>query len=38
MLEHLRAHWTKVMSPPAKLLLRLHVTPDMITWTGTIGS
>ena len=37
MLEHLRAHWTKVMSPPAKLLLRLHVTPDMVTWTGTIG-
>lgn len=37
MLEHLRAHWTKVMSPPANLLLRLHITPDMVTWTGTIG-
>ena len=37
MLEHLRAHWTKVMSPPAHLLLRLHVTPDMVTWAGTIG-
>lgn len=37
MLEHLRSRWTKVMSPIARALLKAHVTPDMVTWAGTIG-
>ena len=37
MLEHLRSRWTKVMSPIARALLSAHVTPDMVTWAGTIG-
>lgn len=37
MLEHLRSRWTKVMAPIARALLSAHVTPDMVTWAGTIG-
>lgn len=37
MLEHLRSRWTKVLSPLAALLLKAKVTPDMVTWIGTIG-
>ncbi|SER61816.1 CDP-diacylglycerol--glycerol-3-phosphate 3-phosphatidyltransferase [Propionibacterium cyclohexanicum] len=37
MLEHLRSRWTKVLSPLAALLLKAKITPDMVTWVGTIG-
>ncbi|MGV8850686.1 MAG: phosphatidylinositol phosphate synthase [Propionibacteriaceae bacterium] len=36
MLERFRHIWAAVMTPPAKLLWRLHVPPDVITWLGTI--
>ncbi|SDE33390.1 phosphatidylinositol phosphate synthase [Auraticoccus monumenti] len=35
MLQHLRSGWAAAMAPPASLLLRLGVTPDVVTWTGT---
>ena len=38
MLEHFRAAWAKVMNPIADALLRAHVTPDMVTWVGTVGA
>ncbi|MDN6657653.1 MAG: CDP-alcohol phosphatidyltransferase family protein [Acidipropionibacterium jensenii] len=38
MLEHFRASWQKVMHPIGALLIRLGVTPDMVTWAGTIGA
>ncbi|WP_027586709.1 phosphatidylinositol phosphate synthase [Acidipropionibacterium thoenii] len=38
MLEHFRAGWQKVMHPLAAALIRMHVTPDMVTWIGTVGS
>ncbi|GAE74492.1 CDP-diacylglycerol-glycerol-3-phosphate 3-phosphatidyltransferase [Cutibacterium acnes JCM 18918] len=38
MLEHFRAGWAKVMNPIADALLRAHVTPDVVTWIGTIGA
>lgn len=38
MLEHFRSGWAKVMNPLADALLRAHVTPDMVTWVGTIGA
>ncbi|MFT8395164.1 phosphatidylinositol phosphate synthase [Propionibacterium sp.] len=37
MLEHLRSRWTKVLSPAAARLLKANITPDMVTWIGTIG-
>lgn len=37
MLERFRAYWNKVMSPVADGLIKLGVTPDMVTWVGTIG-
>ncbi|MGO1317048.1 MAG: phosphatidylinositol phosphate synthase [Cellulomonadaceae bacterium] len=36
MLEHLRAALTKVLTPLARVLLRLGVTPDAVTVTGTV--
>lgn len=36
MLERFRHIWAAAMTPPAKLLWRLHVPPDVITWLGTI--
>jgi CDP-diacylglycerol--glycerol-3-phosphate 3-phosphatidyltransferase len=36
MLDRFRHIWAAVMTPPAKLLWRLHVPPDVITWLGTI--
>lgn len=36
MLDRFRSLWAAVMTPPAKLLWRLHVPPDAITWLGTI--
>lgn len=37
MLERFRAFWTKVLSPIAHLLLRLGVSPDAVTFVGTLG-
>ncbi|MFG1625416.1 phosphatidylinositol phosphate synthase [Kribbella sp. NPDC049227] len=37
MLNRFRQFWTKVITPIAKLLLRLGVTADMVTLVGTIG-
>ena len=38
MLDRFRTGWRKIMTPPAKLLLRLGLSPDVITWLGTIGT
>lgn len=38
MLERLRSGWTKLIRPLALGLLRLGITPDMVTWTGTIAT
>jgi len=35
-LDQFRHLWAAVMTPPAKLLWRLHVPPDAVTWAGTI--
>ncbi len=37
MLERFRAFWNKLFSPVAGGLLKIGVTPDMVTWVGTIG-
>jgi CDP-diacylglycerol--glycerol-3-phosphate 3-phosphatidyltransferase len=37
MLQRFREFWTRVVSGPADLLLRLGVTPDQVTIVGTIG-
>lgn len=37
MLNRFRAFWTKVVTPVAKLLLRLGVGPDAVTLVGTLG-
>ena len=37
MLNRFRAFWTKVVTPVAKLLLRLGVSPDAVTLVGTLG-
>jgi len=34
-LDQFRHIWAAVMTPPVKLLWRLHVSPDAVTWTGT---
>lgn len=36
MLERFRGLWGRLMSPGAKLLARLGVKPDAVTWTGSI--
>lgn len=38
MLEKLRSRWTKIIRPAALWLLRLGVSPDMVTWAGTIAT
>jgi len=35
-LDQFRHIWAAVMAPPARLLLRLGVAPDVVTWIGTI--
>lgn len=35
MLDQFRHIWAAIMTPPAKLLWRLHVPPDAVTWLGT---
>ncbi len=37
MLNRFRDFWTKVISPVARLLLRLGVSPDAVTLVGTVG-
>ena len=37
MLNRFRDFWTKVISPVARLLLRLGVSPDAVTLVGTLG-
>jgi CDP-diacylglycerol--glycerol-3-phosphate 3-phosphatidyltransferase/CDP-diacylglycerol--inositol 3-phosphatidyltransferase len=37
MLNRFRAFWTKVVTPIAKLLLRMGVGPDAVTLVGTLG-
>ena len=37
MLNRFRAFWTKVISPIARLFLRLGISPDAVTLVGTLG-
>lgn len=37
MLQRFKAFWTKVVSPAARLFLRLGISPDTVTLVGTIG-
>lgn len=37
MLERFRGFWTKLLSPIARLLMRMGVSPDMVTFVGTLG-
>jgi phosphatidylinositol phosphate synthase len=37
MLDRFRIFWTNVVKPVANLLMRLGVTPDMVTVVGTLG-
>ena len=37
MLNRFREFWTKVITPIARLLLRLGVSPDVVTLVGTLG-
>ena len=36
MLERFRQGWAAAMTPPAKLFIALKVSPDVITWGGTL--
>jgi CDP-diacylglycerol--glycerol-3-phosphate 3-phosphatidyltransferase len=37
MFEHLRAFFTRLFTPIARLLLRLNISPDAVTVIGTLG-
>jgi phosphatidylglycerophosphate synthase len=37
MLNRFRAFFTRVFTPPARLLLRIGVSPDVVTLVGTLG-
>jgi CDP-diacylglycerol--glycerol-3-phosphate 3-phosphatidyltransferase/CDP-diacylglycerol--inositol 3-phosphatidyltransferase len=37
MLDRFRAFWTKVFTPVVDLLLRMGVSPDVVTLVGTVG-
>jgi CDP-diacylglycerol--glycerol-3-phosphate 3-phosphatidyltransferase/CDP-diacylglycerol--inositol 3-phosphatidyltransferase len=37
MLNRFRAFWTKVLTPVARFLLRVGVSPDVVTLVGTLG-
>lgn len=37
MLERFRAFWTKVLTPIARFLLKIGVSPDAVTFVGTLG-
>lgn len=36
MVERFRRYWAMAMTPPAALFLRLRLSPDVITWVGTV--
>lgn len=36
MLERFRRYWSMAMTPPAKLFIALRISPDAITWAGTV--
>ncbi len=38
MLERLRSRWTSLIRPLCRGLLRIGITPDMVTWGGTIAT
>lgn len=38
MVERFRTGWAAAMRWPAALLIRLHVSPDAVTWTGMAGT
>jgi CDP-diacylglycerol--glycerol-3-phosphate 3-phosphatidyltransferase/CDP-diacylglycerol--inositol 3-phosphatidyltransferase len=37
MMERFRAFWTKVISPIAHLFIKLGISPDVVTFVGTLG-
>ena len=37
MLQRFREFWTKIVAVPADLLLKVGVTPDQVTYVGTLG-
>jgi CDP-diacylglycerol--glycerol-3-phosphate 3-phosphatidyltransferase len=37
MMERFRQFWTRLLTPIANLLLRLGVSPDVVTFVGTLG-
>jgi CDP-diacylglycerol---glycerol-3-phosphate 3-phosphatidyltransferase len=37
MLERFRAYWGRLITPVARLLLRMGVGPDVVTFVGTVG-
>ena len=37
MLERFRAFWSRLLTPPARFLLRIGVSPDAVTVVGTLG-
>jgi CDP-diacylglycerol---glycerol-3-phosphate 3-phosphatidyltransferase len=37
MLERFRAYWGRLITPVARLLLRMGVGPDVVTFVGTLG-
>jgi CDP-diacylglycerol---glycerol-3-phosphate 3-phosphatidyltransferase len=37
MLERFKGFFTRIIAPLGNLLLRAHVTPDMVTWVGAAG-
>ena len=38
MLEFLRDWWHDLLTPLAKGLLKMHISPDVVTWVGTIAT
>ncbi|MGB3955013.1 MAG: CDP-alcohol phosphatidyltransferase family protein [Brooklawnia sp.] len=38
MLERLRSRWTRIILPLCRLLLRIGIKPDWVTWVGTIAT
>lgn len=38
MLEHLRTQWARIIGPVADLLVRSGLSPDAVTWVGTVGT
>jgi CDP-diacylglycerol---glycerol-3-phosphate 3-phosphatidyltransferase len=38
MLERFRRYWSMAMTPPARLFIRWGLSPDIITWVGTLAT